>query len=256
MTSPLHSLRVFVSPNEAETGAAAGKAAATALRRAIEERGEARVILASAPSQGAMLAALVEHAPDWGRIHAFHMDEYVGIDPKDPRSFSRWLADRLPVDRLASFETIDPLATPAAESRRYEALLREKPIDVTLMGFGMNGHLAFNEPGTDMDDPLFVRPVELARASREQQVIDGLFRRIDDTPTHAVSLTVPALMSASTVISTVVNRHKAQAVVQALYGPYTPDCPASAIRFHPDAMLFLDAAAASELPTPARSAAA
>lgn len=247
MNTVNRSLRVVISDDEREAGRAAGRAAAVAIAGAIARGRRARVIFASAPSQAEMLAELVRADVDWTCVDAFHMDEYIGIDPQDPRSFARWLQDRLPVDRMGSFTAIDSLADPREESRRYDAMLRERAIDLTLMGFGMNGHIAFNEPGTDLCDSAFVRPVTLTMESRQQQVVDGLFADVDETPTHAVSLTVPALMSAHHVVSTVIGEHKAQAVRRALEGQLTPQCPASVIRFHRDAQLHLDATAAGAL---------
>lgn len=250
-----HHFRVVLAPSEAEAGRHAGEAAARAIDAAIESHGKARVILASAPSQSAMLATLAASDVDWSKVEAFHMDEYIGIDPTDARAFGQWLADRLPTDQMARFERIDPAAEPAEEAKRYDALLREEPIDVTLMGFGMNGHIAFNEPGADLNPAEYAQPVELTRESREQQVIDECFASIDECPTHAVSLTVSALLSAGTVISTVVGDHKAQAVADALEGPLTNACPASILRFHPNAILALDAAASAKLTaTPMRQA--
>lgn len=247
MSISIQSFRVVMTDDAASAGREAGKAAAEAIRTAVARRGKARVVFASAPSQSDMLNALVEAGVPWGKVEAFHMDEYIGIDPADHRAFATWLAERLPVDEFASFARIDSLADPAAEVPRYEQLLRAEPLDVTLMGFGMNGHIAFNEPGSDLNDPAFVRTVELDLASREQQVIDGLFAHVDETPTHALSLTVPALLSARTVISTVIGEHKAKAVLRAIRGPISSDCPASAMRWHEDATLYLDADAAAEL---------
>lgn len=247
MSTSTHSFRVVIADDEAEVGRRAGAAAAHAINDAIERRGKARVIFASAPSQSSMLATLVGSDVDWSKVEAFHMDEYIGIDPSDSRAFGQWLADRLPTDAMARFERIDPAADPAAEAARYDALLREEPIDVTLMGFGMNGHIAFNEPGADLAPEELAKHVELTKESREQQVIDGCFASFDETPSQAVSLTVTALMGAETVVSTVIGDHKAEAVANALEGPLTAECPASILRFHPDAVLVLDRAAAAKI---------
>lgn len=251
MSTNVQSFRVVIADDAVEAGREAGAAAAVAISDAIRVRGKARVVFASAPSQSDMLQELLATEIDWRSVEAFHMDEYIGIDPEDPRAFATWLAERLPVENMAGFQRINSLGNPKDEAARYEALLRAEPIDVTLMGFGMNGHIAFNEPGSDLYDPAFVRTVELDLASRGQQVVDGLFAHVDDTPTHAISLTVPALLSATKVISTVVGTHKARAVQEALHGPISSECPASAIRRHPDVMLFLDPAAASGLRTKA-----
>ncbi|WP_053204202.1 6-phosphogluconolactonase [Jiangella muralis] len=237
---------VTISRSSEEAGASAARAAAGAILAAIAASGRARVIFASAPSQEAMLRGLAGDARiDWSRVHGLHMDEYIGIDPADPRAFGAWLAERLPVDRFASFARIDPSGDAEAEARRYEAVVRAEPVDLTCLGFGVNGHIAFNEPGSDLDDTRFVRTVELAPASRQQQVTDGLFGRVDDVPGRAITLTVPALLSARTLVATVLGRQKAAAVSAALTGPISAACPASAIRRHLAATVHLDAAAAS-----------
>lgn len=239
--------RVTVSRTSDEAGASAARTAADAIVAAISTSGRARVVFASAPSQEAMLRSLTDDRRiDWSRVDGMHMDEYIGIDPADPRSFGEWLAERLPVDDFASFHRIDPSGDPEEVGARYEANLRAEPVDLTCLGFGVNGHIAFNEPGMfDLDDPRFVRTVELTPESRRQQVEDGLFDHMDDVPRRAITLTVPALLSARTVVATVVGRQKAAAVAAALTGPITADCPASAIRRHPAAAVHLDADAAS-----------
>jgi glucosamine-6-phosphate deaminase len=256
-TSALLTSGVHVWPTGADAGADAARTAAAAILEALDARGGARVIFASAPSQEQMIAALsADPRIDWSRVTSFHMDEYLGLDPDRPQAFGRWLADRLPAAALPGFARIDSAADPTAEAARYAALLSEAPIDVTCLGFGMNGHVAFNEPGVArFDDPELLRVVELDARSRHQQVEEGLFPTLDDVPTRALTLTVPALMSAAVVVATVPGAHKARAVADALAGPVSPDCPASVLRTHPRASIHLDAAAAALVPEHVGSAA-
>lgn len=240
-----------VGGSEAETGRAAALDAADALRAALAARSTARLVLASAPSQHAMLDALLR-APgiDWSRVHAFHMDEYVGLSPHHPQAFGQALADRLHSVPLGRFHRIDTTADPDSEITRYAELLGEASIDLCCMGIGVNGHLAFNEPGdADFADVHLLRQVTLTEQSRQQQVDDRCFSSLDEVPTHALSLTVPALLAAESVVCTVIGRHKAPAVARAVDGPLTEECPASALRTHARAVLHVDADAASELPT-------
>lgn len=242
---PLH-----VGNDADDAGRAAAADAASAILRAIRERGRARVIFASAPSQESMLAALTEDpAIDWSRVDTFHMDEYIGLSENDPRSFGRWIQDRLPESAIANLDRIRPGAGPNGEAARYAARLVAAPIDVTCMGIGVNGHIAFNEPGdTRFDDPEQVRVITLDSVSRQQQVDDGLFDTIEEVPTKALTLTVPALLAAQSVVVTVHGRAKADAVAKALTGPLDPQCPASAIRTHAQATVHVDRAAVSRLP--------
>ncbi len=247
---PLSVDSVHVAQSDRAAGAAAGAAAARLLREAIGRRGEARVVFASAPSQDEMVRTLGA-APgiDWSRVQSLHLDEYRGIAPEHPAAFGQWLVDRLPAAALPGLERIRTDGDPQAEVERYGALIEEGPIDLVCLGIGVNGHVAFNEPGdTDFADAALLREVPLTRASRQQQVDEGLFPGLDDVPTHALSLTVPAILRGEAVVGTVLGHAKAAAVAAALAGPITPDVPASALRTHGAVQMFLDVPAAAQLP--------
>lgn len=241
---------VTTSPDAAEAGHRAGEVAAQVLRDALAKRGRARVIFASAPSQDATIRTLAAAAGiDWTRVTSLHLDEYRGIDPHHQAAFGQWLADRLPEPAQRSLDRIRTDGTARAEIDRYTQVLHDGPIDLVCLGIGVNGHLAFNEPGdTNFDDRRVVREVELTHASRKQQVDEGLFPSLDDVPTHALSMTVPAIMRGEAIVGTVLGESKAASVAAALTGPVTTDLPASALRTHPRAYLFLDTGAAGDLP--------
>lgn len=241
---------VIVHDTVQEAGEAAGHSAADALVRTLDHAPRARVIFASAPSQEQMLGTLGEDTRiDWSRVRSFHMDEYLGLDPTHPAAFGKWLAERLPRAAIPGFERIHADTNPDQEVRRYSALLAEAPIDLVCLGIGVNGHIAFNEPGgTDFEDPTLVRRIELTRASRMQQVDEGLFATLDEVPDLALTLTVPAMLSGRTMVCTVLGPSKARAVADSLTGPVTADVPASALHTHPNATVHLDRGAASELP--------
>lgn len=247
LSAVVQGVELHVAADADQAGAAAARVAAEALRTAVGAHGSAQLLLASAPSQQAMLAALVaDDSVDWSRVHAFHMDEYVGLPDAHPLGFGRWLQDRLSVP-LARFERLRPGDDPSAEIARYAALLPAAGFDLTCLGLGMNGHLAFNEPGSRFDDPEPVRLVDLDQQSRRQQVHEGLFETLADVPTHAVTLTVPAVLHARVVVATVLGEHKADAVAAAVEGPLDPSCPGSALRTHPAVSMHLDPAAAAKL---------
>jgi glucosamine-6-phosphate deaminase len=237
-------LNVKVYPDRRALGEAAGLAAAVRIRAGQEKRGVLNLVFAAAPSQDETLEALRrEPGIDWGRIEAFHLDEYLGLPEGSPRSFGRYLRDRL-FGRLPlrSVHYLDGgAADAAAECERYARLLREHPLDLALLGIGENGHLAFNDPGVaDFRDPLRVKVVELAAASRQQQVHDGQFGSLEEVPTRAITLTIPALFSARGALVAVPGARKADGVQRALQGPIDASCPASILRRHADACLFLD----------------
>ncbi len=229
-------------------GAAAAAEVAACIRALIAERGRAVGLFASALSQRSAWNALVgESAVDWGRVTAFHLDEYLGFDQAHPQSFRRYLLDhflsRVPVCAFHGLRGEAPDA--AAECARYARLLALDPPDFALIGIGENGHLAFNDPHVaDFNDPASVKVVELDQVCRRQQVHDGAFATLGDVPERALTLTVPAIMQAGRVFVVAPGSRKRAAVEAALHGPVTPACPASVLRTHPRARLFLDAASA------------
>lgn len=235
-------LRVRTFASRADMGAAAAVDVAAALRDALRTKDNARIVFAAAPSQDDMLESLAA-APDidWSRVTALHMDEYVGLPPGAPQRFGTYLTKRLfDQVRPGRVELID--GDDSAEARRYAELVAEAPIDVVCLGIGENGHIAFNDPQVaDFADPLSVKVVALDERSRRQQVNDGCFPSISAVPTHAITLTIPALMSGRRLFCTVPGGSKRDAVRQALDGPITEACPASVLRRHPDCTLYLDA---------------
>jgi glucosamine-6-phosphate deaminase len=222
-----------------------------AIRDLLARDGRAAVIFASAPSQNEFLAGLRSDAAiDWSKVTAFHLDEYVGIAPDHPASFRRFLRDRLFAHvPVAAFHGLDGQARdPARECERYAALLRDHAPSLAILGIGENGHLAFIDPPLcNFSDPADVRMVELDEACRRQQVNDGAFATLDAVPRTALSLTIPFLMRIPRVVAIVPGPAKRVAVTAALRGPVTRACPASVLRRHRDATLFLDEDSAAGL---------
>jgi glucosamine-6-phosphate deaminase len=243
-------LEVRVYPGREEAGAAGAEIAAGIIREEIGLAGHAAAVFASAVSQDAFLAALRAQNIDWTRITAFHMDEYAGMSADHPASFRRFLRERL-FDHVpvAAFHQLDGEAPDAAaECARYAGLLRRAAPCLVIMGIGENGHLAFIDPPVcDFHDPRDVRAVELDDVCRMQQVHDGAFARLDQVPLRALSLTLPFFLRVPRALVFVNGEHKSAAVRAALEGPVGEACPASALRRHPAAILFLDRAAASLL---------
>jgi glucosamine-6-phosphate deaminase len=244
-------LDVRIYPDREQAGAAGAAIAADILRQHVARDGRVAVVLASAVSQDPFLGALrAASRIDWARVTAFHLDEYAGMSASHPASFRRFqrerLMDRVPIGKF--HELGGDAADLAAECDRYAALLHEAQPCLVALGIGENGHLAFIDPPVcDFADPRDVRQVDLDDVCRMQQVHDGAFARLEDVPAKALSLTVPFFLRVPRALVFVNGTNKAAAVKAALQGPVSERCPASALRRHPQATLFLDPGAASLL---------
>lgn len=245
-------MKIVVSKDTDEMARAAAACAAEAIGKALAERGEARVIVATGASQFGFLKALTA-APgiDWSRVTGFHLDEYVGLAASHRASFRNYLRQRfvsaLPVP-LKGFNEVDGGAPDlAAECRRLKALLAGAPIDVACVGIGENGHLAFNDPPADFKTEEAFLVVDLDEACRRQQVGEGWFATLEDVPKQALSMSVPQIMKSRQIVCTVPDARKAVAVLHAVKGPVTNLCPASVLQEHPACTMFLDPASAAGL---------
>lgn len=209
------------------------------------------MIFAAAPSQNEFLDQLTGmRGIEWTRVVGFHMDEYIGLLGESEQLFSKYLIDHLfSKVQMKEVHILDAVAKdPVKECARYAELLKSHPIDIACMGIGENGHIAFNDPPVaDFADPLLVKVVELDEPCRQQQVNDGGFASFAEVPTHAITLTVPQLMSARYLSIVVPSERKAAAVHNALLGPVTKKVPASILRHHRQAMMFIDEPAAAKL---------
>ena len=246
-------MNIRITENRAALGTAAGKAIASAMREKIASRGRITVAFAAAPSQNETLATLIaEPGIAWDKVTAYHLDEYAGATADSTHSFRRYLQEHIfrAVTPAAFHQVSGEAENQEAECARYASLLPADGFDIALLGIGENGHLAFNDPPCDFADPRAVRVVELDVACRVQQVHDGAFQALPDVPTQAFTLTVPVLMKAHEIFVMVPGPAKAQAVAAALQGPLTNLCPASILRTHARAAIFLDAESASLLTRP------
>ena len=250
-TISINQFRVKIYDTRAEMGFCAADEAAAAIRGVLAQKEECNMIFAAAPSQNEMLAALAaQPGIEWNRVNAFHMDEYIGLAPDAPQGFANFL--RAAIFTKVPFRSVNCLdgtaasRDPAAECARYSQLLRRFPVDITCMGIGENGHIAFNDPPVaDFDDPALVKPVALDEICRNQQVHDGCFDRIEDVPRQALTVTIPALCRARFMFCSVPGSTKADAVARMLQGDVTVDCPATILRRHAHAALYIDRDAAA-----------
>jgi len=245
-------LKVMVFGTRSEMGLNAATMASRILKKLLQHRDKVNVVFAAAPSQDEFLDALSKVKDvEWHRINAFHLDEYIGLPSSAPQRFSKYLDKRI-FERVP-FRSVNYVIPAGLESEppeklvtRYEELLKEYPLHLACIGIGENGHIAFNEPSVaDFNDPHLVKIVKLDEKSRQQQVNDGCFENIEQVPTHAITLTIPAIMSSEHIVCVVPGERKKEAVFKTLEGPVTTECPASVLRRHPSANIFLDKKSAS-----------
>ncbi len=246
----VENLPVYVFDTREEMGKVAAADAAKRINAVIEKNGVANVIFAAAPSQNDLLENLLKEDIDWSKVRGFHQDEYVGIDASEPAGFGNFLR-RAIYDRV-QFKELHYLLCAADEAEKkceeYAELLTKYPADLIFLGIGENGHLAFNDPAVaDFEDPKMVKIVELDDVCRQQQVNDGCFATLDDVPKSAMTLTMSYIMSVSEAICVVPTDRKANAVYGALNGPVTTECPASILRKHANAALYLDKNSAAKV---------
>lgn len=248
-------MNVEIYSDARQLGTAAGAMAAEELRRVLSQQERARIIVATGASQFETLAQLVrESGIDWSRVDGFHLDEYLGLSSEHPASFCRYLRERFVSQvPIGSFFYLDGTLPSQEVVERASEAYRAAPIDLALIGIGENGHLAFNDPPADFDTEAIYHVVELDNACRLQQVGEGWFGSLEEVPTQAISMTVPAIMKAIKIVCSVPDERKANAVEGALTGELTPSKPASILRKHSNVTIVLDNASASLLSMANRS---
>jgi glucosamine-6-phosphate deaminase len=237
-------LTVKIYDTRQSMGQAAAREVSEKIRELLSQKEEVNMIFAAAPSQNEFLACLAtDREIDWSRINAFHMDEYIGLDPEASQGFGNFLRDRLfGKVPLKSVHYLNGNAGDVqAECRRYSELLKAGPTDIVCMGIGENGHIAFNDPHVaKFNDAEMVKVVELDVRCRQQQVNDGCFKTLDEVPQSALTLTVPALFQCDCIYCMVPGKTKAEAVYNTITGEVTEKCPASILQTHKNAVLYID----------------
>lgn len=241
-------MNIKVYNNKTLLSRAAAEHAALAIRNAIRDQGKARIIAATGTSQLEFIASLVAMPDiDWSRVDLFHLDEYIGLAPTHPASFRKYLTENL--IRPAGITTCHLLDGNDADEtiRKVGDELNSAPVDIAFVGIGENGHLAFNDPPADFqtDKPFLI--VELDDACRRQQVGEGWFRNISEVPMRAISMSIPQILRSKEILVVVPESRKAPAVQACFEGEISPMAPASALRTHGNAIVFLDVDSAALL---------
>jgi glucosamine-6-phosphate deaminase len=253
ITRTYGSMEVGIYDSNALLGKGAARDLAQILRRAIADRGEVAIVVATGNSQLSFMEALrSEPEIAWDQVTIFHMDEYLGMPEEHPASFRRFIREKLaePLHARQFYGIQGDAGDIDAEMERYGHLLGEHRPVACVLGIGENGHLAFNDPPADFATTRMVQVVTLAESARLQQVGEGHFKTLADVPRQALTLTIPALLAPPHVLGVVPEARKAEAVRRALEGPVTPDCPASILRTRSNVKLYLDRDSASRLAGP------
>lgn len=240
-------LKIF--PDKRSLGRAAAEHAASIIREAIRSRGDARIIAATGASQFEFLDELTK-APDidWTRVEMFHLDEYLGIPLTHPGSFRKYLLQRL-INKVGirRCHLLDGEGNPGPVIAEVTSQIRTAPIDVAFVGVGENGHLAFNDPPADFETEESYIVVELDEACRKQQLGEGWFKSLAEVPRRAISMTVQQILKAREIIGIVPDSRKAEAIEKCFQGEISPLAPASILRIHRNAVVYLDTDSAALL---------
>ena len=242
-------MKIIQSSNPKGLGKSAGEAAAPLIRKAIERKGRANLILATGTSQFETITQLLKEDIDWSKVTVFHLDEYIGISITHPASFRKYLKERFvdKVENLGAIHYINGENDPEKECERLKALISDQAIDVAFVGIGENGHLAFNDPPADFDtkEPYLV--VDLDEPCRKQQMNEGWFETMEDVPAKAISMSIQQIMKSEHIICSVPDERKAQAVKDCLEGEVSNMNPSSILQEHSSCSIYLDDASAKLL---------
>lgn len=232
-------MHLHIAKNAAELGRDAAAYVADALKTVIAQNGYARIVLSTGASQFETLQALVECPDiDWTKVEMFHLDEYVGLPETHIASFRKYLKERfISKVNLMGYTLVDgdPSHIPALTEK-----LRERPVDIGLIGIGENAHIAFNDPPADFNTQEAYIVVNLNDTCKKQQCREGWFATPDDVPKQAISMTVYQIMQCKKIVTCAPHGVKANAIRDALYANLSCMVPAAMLRFHPDWTLFVD----------------
>ncbi len=239
---------IDISNDSAASGRKAAGLIAEVINKAVESAGQARIVVSTGSSQFDMFQALVKEQVDWPRVEVFHLDEYIGLPVTHIASFRKYLLERfINLVPVKKFYGVDVEGNIAGRIKMLSSKLRERPVDLGLIGIGVNGHIAFNDPPADFQTREAYIVVKLDEQCRKQQVDEGWFGSVGEVPPEAVSMSVWQIMQCKKIISVVPHKVKADAVYKTLVNGLTPDVPATILKTHPDWHLFLDLNSASEI---------
>jgi glucosamine-6-phosphate deaminase len=239
---------IDISKDAAELGYKAARLAAIKLREALSHRGEARMVVSTGSSQFETFQSLLKEEIEWEKVEVFHLDEYIGLPVTHEASFRKYLYDRfISHVKIKEFHSVDVEGDIDQKIKKLTSEIRKKPVDVGLIGIGVNGHIAFNDPPADFQTTEAYIVVNLDEQCRLQQVNEGWFKSMDEVPLCAVSMSPWQIMQCRTIISCVPHKVKAISVRNTLINKLTNIVPATILKQHNDFNLYLDVNSASEI---------
>lgn len=239
---------ISISADSSELGKKAARLVSDKLNEIIKEQGEARMAVSTGSSQFEMFRALVKEKVDWQKVEVFHLDEYIGLPVTHIASFRKYLYERfINLVPVKNFHSVDVEGDIDNRIGELTSEIRSKPVDLGLIGIGVNGHIAFNDPPADFNTHDAYIVVKLDENCKMQQVSEGWFRTLKDVPDQAVSMSVWQIMQCKSIISVVPHLVKADAVYKTLTSKLTNLVPATMLKQHTDWHLFLDQDSASKV---------
>lgn len=234
-------MNIIVERNAKELGEKAALLIAEYLKKSIEEKGEARLLLSTGASQFSTIESLIEKDIDWSKVEMFHLDEYIDLDENHPASFRKYLKERFVSKvNLKKAYFVDGNGDVEKNIKILSDELDKKPIDVGVIGIGENAHIAFNDPPADFETADAYKIVDLDERCKMQQVGEGWFENIDSVPKKAITMTVNQILKSKVIISCVPYKVKAEAIYKTLTESINNNVPATILKSHPDWNLFLD----------------
>ena len=180
-------------------------------------------------------------------VKAVNLDEYKGLPSNHPQSYAYFmrknLFDHIDIDLNNTYIESGMATDEQAECKRYDEILEKLPRDIQLLGLGSNGHIAFNEPGTNFESTTHV--VELAESTIKDNA--RLFNDISEVPRKVYTMGLKSIVQAKKILLLACGMNKAEAVAKLRYGKPNEALPASILYNHKDCTVILDQAAASKL---------
>ena len=234
---------ILLDYRKVKTYAQMSAAAASVLLAQLTEKPESVLGLATGSTPIGMYDRLAEEyaagRADFSRMTTVNLDEYCGLAPDNDQSYryfmDRHLFDRINVDKSRTFVPDGMAADPAAECAAYDRRIEELGgIDLQVLGIGNNGHIGFNEPAEAFTP-------ETHRVALKESTIRAnarFFDRPEDVPTHALTTGIRAILQAKTVLL-LAGKGKKEILERALFGPVTPQVPASILQLHPNVIAIL-----------------